>query len=158
MTAARFIAAIVLGFVAVGGVPRLPVQVKPTPHPDAPSDAMQQAVAPIAEALKDAPAGDRLLWARLWEKAATVVAGDAVATEVVFSDTRSLRAFTILALDIGWRRIGEHKPGHYRGLRDAVESAMGGVLSLEVKPVDDATRRAFAEMCRAIGWAGFPRG
>jgi hypothetical protein len=119
---------------------------------------MQQAVAPIAEALKDAPAGDRLLWARLWEKAATVVAGDAVATEVVFSDTRSLRAFTILALDIGWRRIGEHKPGHYRGLRDAVESAMGGVLSLEVKPVDDATRRAFAEMCRAIGWAGFPRG
>lgn len=158
MTAARFIAAVVLGFVAIGGVPRLPVQVTPTPHPDAPSDAMLAAVAPIAEALRDAPMGDRLLWSRLWEKAAVVVAGDAVATEVVFTDTRSLRAFTVLALEIGWRRIGEHRPGHYKGLREAVESAMGNVLSLEVKPVDDATRRAYAEMCKAIAWAGFPRG
>lgn len=158
MKASQIIAALVLGFVAIGGVPRLPVQVKPTPHPDAPSDAMQQAVAPIAEALRDAPMGDRLLWSRLWEKAAIVVSGDAVATEVVFTDTRSLRAFTILALDIGWRRIGDHKPGSYQGLRDAVETAMSGVLSLEVKPVDDSTRRAFAEMCRAIAWAGMPRG
>jgi hypothetical protein len=158
MTAARYIAAVVLGIVAVGGVPRFPVQVIPTPRPDAPSDAMQQTVASIAVALKDAPMGDRLLWQQLWEKAAVVVAGDAVATEVVFTDTRALRAFTILALEIGWRRIGEHRPGHYAGLREAVEAAMGGVLSLEVKPVDDATRRAYAELCRAIAWAGLPRG
>ena len=158
MTAGRFIAALVLAFVAFAGVPKMPVRVEPTPSPNAPSEAMQKAVAPIAAALASAPAGDRLLWARLWEKAAIVVDGDAVHTDVVFTDTRSLRAFTVLALDIGWRRIGEHKPGHYRGLREAVESAMGEVLSLEVKPVDATTRKAFAEMCRAIGWAGFPRG
>lgn len=158
MTATRFIAGLVLAFVAVAGVPTMPVQVTPTPSPNAPSDAMQKSVAPIAAALASAPAGDRLLWSRLWEKAAVVVAGDAVATDVVFTDTRSLRAFTILALDIGWRRIGEHKPGHYQGLREAVEFAMGEVLSLEVKPVDADTRAKFAEMCRAIAWAGFPRG
>jgi hypothetical protein len=158
VTATRFIAALVLGFVAFAGVPKMPVRVVPTPSPNAPSDAMQQAVEPIAKALSSAPAGDRLLWSRLWEKAAVVVDGDAVYTDVVFTDTRALRAFTILVLDIGWRRIGEHRPGHYQGLREAVESAMGEVLSLEVKPVDESTRKAFAEMCRAIAWAGFPRG
>lgn len=158
MTAARFIAALVLAFVAVGGVPRLPVEVKPIPSANLPSEAMQKAVEPIAKALSAAPAGDRLLWARLWEKAGVVVDGDAVNTDVVFTDTRSLRAFTVLALDIGWRRIGEHRPGHYQGLREAVESAMGEVLSLEVKPVDPDVRSRFAEMCRAIAWAGFPRG
>lgn len=158
MTTARIIAAIVLAWIAVVGVPRMPVEVRPTPSPNAPSDTMQKAVAPIAAALSSAPSGDRLLWARLWEKAAVVVDGDAVNTDVVFTDTRSLRAFTILALDIGWRRIGEHRPGHYQGLREAVEYAMGEVLSLEVQPVDADTRAKFAEMCRAIAWAGFPRG
>lgn len=119
---------------------------------------MQKTVAPVAAALSSAPAGDRLLWSRLWEKAAVVVEGDAVNTEVVFTDARALRAFTILALDIGWRRIGEHRPGHYQWLRDAVESAMGEVLSLEVQPVDESTRKAYAELCRAIAWAGMPRG
>jgi len=158
VTTARIIAAIVLGFIAIGGVPRLPVRVEPTPSPNAPSDAMQRAVTPIAKALANAPMGDRLLWSRLWEKAAVVVDGDAVNTDVVFTDTRSLRAFTILALDIGWRRIGEHRPGHYQGLREAVEAAMGEVLSLEVKPVDADVRAKFAEMARAIAWAGMPKG
>lgn len=153
----RFVVAIGLAALAIGGVPSLPT---PTPAPDAvtPSDEMQRLVTPVAEALKDAPIGDKLLWQRLWEKAAIVVAGDAVSTEVVFTDTRSLRAFTILALEIGWRRIGEHKPGHYQGLREAVEKAMGEVLSLEVKPVDADVRKAYAEVCRAIAWAGIAKG
>lgn len=157
MTQVRFIAAVVLGYIAVMGVPSLP---KPAPTPDAvtPSDDMQRLVTPVADALKNAPIGDKLLWQQLWEKAAVLVAGDAVATEVVFSDTRSLRAFTILALDIGWRRIGETKPGQYQGLRDAVEQAMGSVLSLEVKPVDADTRKAYVEVCRAIAWAGIAKG
>lgn len=156
MTAARLIAAVVLGLVAFAGVPKMPVLQKPVST--APSDAMQRAVTPISKALAAAPAGDRMLWAQLWEKAAVVAEGDAVNTEVVFTDTRSLRAFTVLALDIGWRRIGEHRPGHYQGLREAVEAAMGEVLSLEVKPVDAATRAKYAEMCRAIAWAGMPQG
>jgi hypothetical protein len=119
---------------------------------------MQRLVTPVVEALKSAPIGDKLLWQQLWEKASVVVAGDAVATDVVFTDTRSLRAFTILALDIGWRRIGEHKPGAYAGLRTAVETAMESVLSLEVKPVDADVRKAYVEVCRAIAWAGIAKG
>lgn len=157
MTQARFLAALVLGYIAVVGVPSLP---NPVPKPDTvkPSDEMIRLVTPVAEALRTAPMGDKLLWQQLWEKAAVVVAGDAVATEVVFTDTRSLRAFTILALDLGWRRIGENKPGEYQGLRDAVEQAMGSVLSLEVKPVDADMRKAYVEVCRAIAWAGITKG
>lgn len=157
MTQARFLVALVLGYIAVVGVPSLP---NPVPKPDTvkPSDEMIRLVTPVAEALRTAPMGDKLLWQQLWEKAAVVVAGDAVATEVVFTDTRSLRAFTILALDLGWRRIGEKKPGEYQGLRDAVEQAMGSVLSLEVKPVDADMRKAYVEVCRAIAWAGIAKG
>lgn len=157
MTQVRFLAALVLGYIAVVGVPSLP---NPVPKPDTvkPSDEMIRLVTPVAEALRTAPMGDKLLWQQLWEKAAVVVAGDAVATEVVFTDTRSLRAFTILALDLGWRRIGENKPGEYQGLRDAVEQAMGSVLSLEVKPVDADMRKAYVEVCRAIAWAGIAKG
>lgn len=157
MTQARFLVALVLGYIAVVGVPSLP---NPVPKPDTvkPSDEMIRLVTPVAEALRNAPMGDKLLWQQLWEKAAVVVAGDAVATEVVFTDTRSLRAFTILALDLGWRRIGENKPGEYQGLRDAVEQAMGSVLSLEVKPVDADMRKAYVEVCRAIAWAGIAKG
>lgn len=157
MTQARFIAALVLGYVAIVGVPSL---TRPVPKPDAvkPSDEMIRLVTPVAEALRTAPIGDKLLWQQLWEKAAVVVAGDAVATEVVFTDTRSLRAFTILALDLGWRRIGENKPGQYQGLQDAVEQAMESVLSLEVKPVDADMRKAYVEVCRAIAWAGIAKG
>jgi len=71
---------------------------------------------------------------------------------------KPLRAFTVLALEIGWRRIGENKPGQYSGLREAVEKAMSSVLSLEVKPVDAETRKAYAEACRAIAWAGVAKG
>lgn len=156
MKAVRFIVVAVLALVALGGIPSMPAI--GTPDRVAPSDAMKQAVTPIATALSSAPVADRLLWASLWEKAAVVVDGDAVATEVVFTDTRSLRAFTILALDIGWRRIGEHKPGHYKGLREAVEQAMSEILSMEVKPVDASVRKSYAELCRAIAWAGMPRG
>jgi hypothetical protein len=158
VNAGRYIAAVVLGLVAVAGVPKIPASVRFAPTLNAPSDTMQRAVAPISKALAGAPAGDRMLWGQLWEKAAVVVQGDAVSTEVVFTDTRSLRAFTVLALEIGWRRIGEHRPGHYDGLREAVEAAMGDVLSLDVKPVDADTRAKFAELCRAIAWAGMAKG
>jgi hypothetical protein len=94
----------------------------------------------------------------VWEKAAVVVAGDAVTTEVIFTDTRSLRGFTVLSLDIAWRRLGGVKAGQYPGLREAVEKAMTGVVGLDVKPVDADLRRAYGEACRAIAWAGIGNG
>jgi cysteine synthase len=132
------IAAVALLVVAAWGIvplPHLPDGAMPTIVVEKPSVEMQQLVAPISAAMKSLPAGDRLLWAQTWTKAGVVVAGDAVTTEVVFTDTRSLRAFTALALDIAWRRIGQHAPGSNEALRQAVEAAYGQVVGKDVVPV-----------------------
>jgi hypothetical protein len=153
----RFAAAALLIAAAWGKVPlpSLPsTPAVPVITVDAPSSAMRATVQPIADALKAAPIGDRMLWANLWSKAATVVAGDELGTEVVLTDTRALRMFTTLALDIGWRRIGENKPGTYAGLRQAVEKAMGDTLSLDARPIDVETRAKVVELYKAIAWAG----
>lgn len=145
---------------AWGKVP-MPSLSVPTVRPvqvETPSDAMQKVVAPVADALKAAPMGDRMLWAELWNKAAVVAAGDAISTEVVFTDTRAMRAFTVLALDIGWRRIGGNKPGQYAGLREATEAAFAEVLGPAEVPVTKELRAKYAELCRAIAWAGVNAG
>lgn len=156
------IAAAVLILVAAWGkipMPSLPsAPAVPAVTIDTPSSAMQSTVRPIADVLKTAPMGDRMLWANLWSKAATVVAGDELGTEVVITDTRALRMFTTLALDIGWRRIGEHKPGSYAGLRQAVEKAMSDTLGLEARPIDAETRAKVVELYRGIAWAGMVGG
>lgn len=125
---------------------------------ETPSNAMQQVVTPIADALKSAPMGDRMLWAQVWSKAAVVAAGDAVTTEVVFTDTKSLRAFTVIALDIGWRRLGGNQSGKYAGLREATEAAFAQVLGKAEVPVTNELRERYAELCRAIAWAGVNEG
>lgn len=160
-TAARVAAAGLIVAAAWGKVP-LPSLPGPVAVPavtvDTPSDAMQRVVTPIAEALKSASMSDRMLWAQLWNKAAIVVAGDAVSTEVVFTDTRSLRAFTVLALDLGWRRIGGNLPGEYKGLREATEAAFAQVLGTAEVPVTKDLRARYAELAKAIAWAGLNGG
>ena len=125
---------------------------------ETPSVEMQQAVQPIAKALSALPMGDRMLWAQTWSKAATVVAGDAVTTEVVFTDTRSLRMFTTLALDIAWRRIGHHAPGSVAGLREAVEAAYGQAIGTDVVPVTADVRGRYVAFAKAVAWAGINGG
>jgi len=150
----RYVVALALVYVAAGGpVPRVDT---PRVSVDDPAADMKSLVQPVAAALSSAPAGDRMLWAELFEKMATVVAGDATTTEPVFSDTRALRAFTVLALEIGWRRLGDHEPGYYPGLRAAVETALGSAVTLDVAPVNAAMRTRYVEACRAIAWAGWP--
>lgn len=155
----RVLAAIVLGYVAVFGVPKIPA-----PQPAAaitverPSDEMLATIAPVADALKYAPAGDRLVWAALWSKAALVAAGDAVDTEVVFTTTKSLRGFTVLALRIGWRRVAQQEPGYYPKLRDTVEQAFESVLGMDDRPVTKEIRQRYVDLCRAIAWAGMHGG
>jgi hypothetical protein len=153
----RLAIAFVLGLIAAVGVPQ-PRQAAPAFVIDGVSDDMKTKVADVARALKAASPAERAIWASVWEKAAVVVAGDAVTTEVVFTDTRSLRGFTVLSLDIAWRRLGGVKAGQYPGLREAVEKAMVGVVGLDVKPVDADLRRAYGEACRAIAWAGYGNG
>jgi hypothetical protein len=152
IAAAALLIAAAWGKVPMPSLPSTPAV--PVVTVDAPSSAMRATVQPIADALKAAPLGDRMLWANLWSKAATVVAGDELGTEVVLTDTRALRMFTTLALDIGWRRIGENKPGTYAGLRQAVEKAMGDTLSLDARPIDVETRAKVVELYKAIAWAG----
>lgn len=125
---------------------------------DTPSREMQSLVADVAAALKDFPAGDRMLWADAWTKAGIVVAGDAVTTQVAFTDTRSLQSFTALALDIAWRRIGRHQPGSNEPLRAAVEAAYAAHMGKDVVPVTPELRARYVELAEAIAWAGLNRG
>ena len=125
---------------------------------ETPSEQMQATVAPIARSLRGANPVDRALWAQVWSKAALVVSGDAVSTEVVFTDTKSLRTFTVLALDIAWRRIGGNEPGKYSGLREATEAAFAQVLGMNEVAVTKDLRARYAELCKAIAWAGVNEG
>ena len=138
-------------------LPQLPA-LAPAVTVETPSAEMQTLVQPVADALRGASAVDRALWAEIWTKAATVAAGDAVTTEVVFSDTRSLRAFTALTVDIGWRRIGGHVPGSNESLRKAVEAAYATALGKDVVPVTSDVRARYVAFCRAVAWAGVGKG
>lgn len=139
-------------------LPQMPSECVPPITVEAPAVEMQAIVEPVARALRSLPAGDRALWAHTWSKAAVVVEGDAVATEVAFTDTRSLRLFTTLALDIAWRRIGGNVPGSQEGLRTATEVAYVKALGAAVTPVTADTRKAYGEFARAMAWAGMNRG
>lgn len=159
-TLGRIAAALLLIAAAWGKVPmpRLPAAPAVNVDVETPSVEMQQLVRPVAEALKALPMGDRMLWAQVWNKAAVVVAGDAVTTEVVFTDTRSLRMFTTLALDIAWRRIGQHQPGEIPGLRNAIEESYNTATRRDVVPVDAAVRQRYCDFAKAIAWAGMNGG
>ncbi len=158
---ARIAAAALIIAAAWGKVPMpslaLPAAVQ-TVKVETPSDAMQVTVKPVAAAMSGMNAVDRAIWADAWSKAALVVAGDVAAKEVAFTDTRSLRAFTALALDIAWRRIGKHAPGENEELRKAVETVYGSVMGDEEVPVTKDLRERYAEMAKAIAWAGVGRG
>jgi hypothetical protein len=150
----RIVVAIVLGYVAAFGVPSLPSLPRVAVSVTDPSPEMKAKVAGIAAALRSASPVDRAVWASTWEKAAIVVAGDAVTTEVAFTDTRALRQFTVLALDIAWRRLAANQPGKYAGLREATEAVLLEVVGKEVVPVTPDMRRAYSDAAKAIAWAG----
>jgi hypothetical protein len=65
-----------------------------------------------------------------------------------------LRAFTGIALDVAWRRLGNQAPGSVAGLKDAVEAAMRGALGLDSVPVTADTRARYADVAKALAWAG----
>jgi hypothetical protein len=149
---------VALALLAVGSgvipLPHLPASSTARITVETPSQAMQSLVQPVAAAFKGASQVDRALWAETWSKAALVVAGEATTTQVAFTDTRSLREFTALAVDIAWRRIGGHVPGSQESLRKAVEAAYGTAVGTEVVPVTDEVRAAYVEFAKAVAWAG----
>jgi hypothetical protein len=72
----------------------------------------------------------------------------------VFTDTPSLRLFTLVALDVAWRRLGDARPGSVDGLREAVETALRSAMGLDAVPVTPQMRASYAEVAEAIAWAG----
>lgn len=158
-TGARVAAAGLIVAAAWGVVP-LPRIHGPVAVPavETPSDDMQRLVADIGKAMAGVNDVDRAIWADTWNKAALVVAGDGASPEVAFTTTKSLRAFTALALDIAWRRLGGHEPGTHDTLRVAVEAAYSKALGVAEVAVTKDTRAAFAEFARAVAWAGYNRG
>jgi hypothetical protein len=154
--AGRIAAACLLIAAAWGKIPMPSMPTAPAVNVvvETPSVELQTLVRPVAEAMRSMPQGDRMLWAATWNKCAVVVAGDSVSTEVVFTDTRSLRLFTTLAIDIAWRRIGQNTPGSNEPLRTAVEAAYGQAIGTEVVPVTADVRSRYAAFAKAVAWAG----
>lgn len=146
------------GLILAAGWGRLPLPEFPATVPtvtvETPSAAMQELVGPIGRALGRLPAADRVLWASVWGKAAVVVETPGSGETQIFTDTPALRLFTVVALDVAWRRIGGHSPGSISGLKQAVETAMGSALGTEGVPVTAEVRARYAELARAIAWAG----
>lgn len=130
-----------------------PVAVPSVTVPE-PSKQLRDSVGPIATALGKLSPADRALWAATWAKAALVVEAEGATSVAVFTDTPSLRAFTVTTLDIAWRRIGGHAPGAVAGLKEAVEASMRYALGLDAVPVTADVRARYAEVARAIAWAG----
>lgn len=153
---ARTAAALLIVAAAWGYVPlpTLPASPAVTVTVDAPSEEMQRLVEPVTKALGTLSPADRALWASVWLKAALVVEAERTSTQPAFTDTPALRLFTSVALDIGWRRLGNHATGSLPGLREAVEAAMRTALGLDAVPVTGEMRGRYAEVARAIAWAG----
>lgn len=158
VTGARLAAAGLIVAAAWGVVP-MPRLSAPsvTVEVDTPSAEMQRVVAPVAEALAGLSPASRAEWAAVWVKAAIVVDAERTSTATAFPDTPALRTFTTVALDIAWRRLGDHAPGSLPGLREAVEAAMRTALGLDAVPVTADVRARYSEVCRAIAWAGLAR-
>ena len=152
----RIGAAVILVWFAINGLE----QKRPQPDLDVPANVDGEKIAAVAKALKQASAVDRALWAEVWEKASKVVAGDATEQEVVFTDTKSLRMFTVICLDLAWHRVGGNEPGKYAGLRDAVEAFLADptVLGKDDVAVTPELRKAYVNATKAIAYAGINRG
>ena len=131
------------------GIVDVPTVVVPEP-----SAELQRLVAPVAEALAGLPADKRQLWAATWSKAAVVVEAEGTTSVPVFTDTPALRLFTTVAIDVAWRRLGDQAPGSVAGLKEAVETAMRSALGLDAVPVTSEMRGRYADVAKAIAWAG----
>jgi len=152
----RIAISVILVWFAIYGLDSRP----PAPSPAAPSPDVADKLKPVAAALSTASHVDRCLWAEVWTKAAEVVEGDATDSEVVFSDTRGLRLFTVLTLDLAWHRIAGNKAGKYPGLREATEAFLSdpSILGRDDVALSAETRSKYIAAVKALAWAGVNRG
>lgn len=157
MKLARLIAGCVLLAVAICGVPSMPVP-QADPAIETPDEAMRTVTEDVHRIMRAANAVDRALWAQVWSKVAITASGDSDSVEVVFTDTRGLRAFQIIALNIAWRRLAGNQAGKYAGLGEACEKAFNDTLGKEIQAVTPAVRAKFVALANALAWCGINRG
>ena len=122
-----------------------------------PSAEMIKATADVDKIMRSASHFDRLLWSEVWVKVARIINSE-TDTEVVFTDTRSLRQFNLIAFQIAWKRLGDNKKDKYAGLGEATERVFAEAIGLDIKPVTPELRKKFVETCNALAWCGAGRG
>ena len=157
MKLARLIAACVLLAIAIFGVPSM-LTVQDQATIDTPDDAMQMVTNDVARIMRGASEVDRCLWAQVWAKVAVTASGDSNDVEVIFTDTRALRAFQIIALNIAWKRLAGNQTGKYAGLGEACEKAFNDTIGKDVQPVTPAIRAKFVALANALAWCGINKG
>ena len=157
MNWARIIAGCVLLAIAICGVPSMPVP-QADPAIETPDEAMRIVTSDVERIMRAASVVDRALWAQVWSKVAITASGDSDSVEVVFTDTRGLRAFQIIALNIAWRRLAGNAAGKYAGLGEAVEKAFHDTLGKDIQAVTPAVRAKFVALANALAWCGINRG
>ena len=145
-----------LMYFAVHGLPTATVETG-TIELQKPSAEMLQATADVDRIMRSASHFDRLLWSEVWVKVARIINSE-TDTEVVFTDTRSLRQFNLIAFQIAWKRLGDNKKDKYAGLGEATERVFAEAIGLDVRPVTPELRKKFVETCTALAWCGAGRG
>jgi hypothetical protein len=122
-----------------------------------PSAEMLKSVADVDRIMRSASHFDRLLWSEVWTKVGKIVNSE-TETEIVFSDTRSLRQLSVISLGIAWKRLADIKKDKYEGLGEATERVLIEAIGLDVRPVTAELRAKFVETCNALAWCGAGRG
>jgi hypothetical protein len=122
-----------------------------------PSAEMLKSVADVDRIMRSASHFDRLLWSEVWTKVGKIVNSE-TETEIVFSDTRSLRQLSVISLGIAWKRLADIKKDKYEGLGEATEKVFVEAIGLDVRPVTPELRKKFVETCTALAWCGAGRG
>jgi hypothetical protein len=145
-----------LMYFAVHGLPTATVETA-TIELQKPSAEMLKATADVDRIMRSASHFDRLLWSEVWVKVARIVSSESE-TEIVFSDTRSLRQLSVISLGIAWKRLADIKKDKYEGLGEATEKVFVEAIGLDVKPVTPELRAKFVETCTALAWCGAGRG
>ena len=157
MKLARLITACVLLAIAICGLPSI-LSVQDEATIETPDDAMRLVTDDVHRIMRQASDIDRALWAQVWAKVAVTAAGDSDSVEIVFSDSRALRAFQIIALNIAWKRLAGNQTGKYAGLGEACEKAFNDTLGKDVQPVTPAIRAKFVALANALAWCGINKG
>ena len=143
-------------YFAVHGLPTATLETA-TIEIQKPSAEMIKAVADVDRIMRGASHFDRLLWSEVWTKVGKIVNSE-TDTEIVFSDTRSLRQLSVISLGIAWKRLADIKKDKYEGLGEATERVFAEAIGLDVKPVTPELRKKFVDTCTALAWCGAGRG